>query len=46
VTSSYEARARGVGKMMSLVEAKRRCPELLIVNGEVMCGVRKAREVM
>lgn len=35
VTSSYEARARGVSKMMSLVEGRRRCPELLVVNGEV-----------
>ncbi len=35
MTTSYEARARGVGKMMSLVEARRRCPELVVVNGEV-----------
>ena len=34
VTTSYEARARGVGKMMSLVEARRRCPDLVVVNGE------------
>jgi nucleotidyltransferase/DNA polymerase involved in DNA repair len=33
VTCSYEARARGVGKLQPLAEARRRCPELVLVDG-------------
>jgi DNA polymerase iota len=34
VSTSYEARALGVGKMSSLAEALAACPSLVIVNGE------------
>ncbi|EJT97868.1 DNA/RNA polymerase [Dacryopinax primogenitus] len=33
-TASYEARALGVDKLCSLWEAKKRCPSLILVNGE------------
>jgi len=34
VTCNYKARERGVTKLMGITEAKRRCPELVCVNGE------------
>lgn len=34
VTCNYPARAAGVTKLMGIVEAKKKCPDLILVNGE------------
>lgn len=45
-TSSYEARARGVRTGMAVWEAKRCCPELIIVVGDNRKYTRTSREIM
>ena len=40
VTANYPARARGVGKLMGTAEARRRCPELVLVSGEDLTPYR------
>jgi hypothetical protein len=40
-TASYEARALGVQKLASVREAVKRCPELILVNGEDLSFFRK-----
>jgi DNA polymerase iota len=42
VTCSYEARARGVGKLMPVSEARQLCPELELVCGEDLSPFRRA----
>lgn len=42
VTCSYEARARGVTKLQLITEARRRCPELVLVHGEDLAPFRAA----
>ena len=42
VTSNYLARAAGVGKLMSVKEARARCPELRLVSGEDLTPYRQA----
>lgn len=42
VTTSYEARALGVSKMMGVKEAKRILPSLVLVNGEDLTPYRAA----
>lgn len=39
-TCNYVARARGVGKLMSIAEAQRVCPDLVLVNGEDLSRFR------
>jgi DNA polymerase iota len=39
-TCNYVARRRGVGKLTTLVEAKRLCPDLVIVDGEDLSPFR------
>lgn len=34
VTCNYPARAVGVTKLMSIAEAKKKCPEIVLINGE------------
>lgn len=34
VTANYRARAAGLGKLMSIDEAKRRCPEVVLISGQ------------
>ena len=44
VTCNYPARATGVTKLMGIVEAKKKCPDLVLVNGEdltVRCALRQ-----
>jgi len=41
VTCNYVARARGVGKCMSVTEAVSACPDLVLVNGEDLARYRK-----
>ena len=41
VTSNYEARALGVGKLMSIVEAKRKAPGLVLRCGEDLTRYRE-----
>nr|XP_020667813.1 DNA polymerase iota isoform X2 [Pogona vitticeps] len=41
VTSNYEARNVGVKKLMSVKEAKEKCPELVLVNGEDLTKYRE-----
>lgn len=41
VTSNYVARDRGVGKLMSMKEALKRCPDLVLVNGEDLSNYRR-----
>uniref|UniRef100_A0A1A8P6G1 Polymerase (DNA directed) iota n=1 Tax=Nothobranchius pienaari TaxID=704102 RepID=A0A1A8P6G1_9TELE len=41
VTSNYVARGRGVTKLMSVSDAKEKCPELVLVNGEDLTHYRE-----
>ncbi|XP_065512927.1 DNA polymerase iota isoform X2 [Caloenas nicobarica] len=41
VTSNYEARKLGVKKLMSLKDAKEKCPQLVLVNGEDLTPYRE-----
>lgn len=41
VTSNYVARDRGVGKLMSMKEALKRCPDLVLVKGEDLTNYRR-----
>lgn len=41
VTCNYEARKHGVKKLMSLKEAKEKCPHLVLVNGEDLTPYRE-----
>ncbi|XP_076217741.1 DNA polymerase iota-like isoform X2 [Aptenodytes patagonicus] len=41
VTCNYEARKRGVKKMMSVKDAKEKCPQLILVNGEDLTPYRE-----
>ncbi|CAD5123533.1 DgyrCDS11872 [Dimorphilus gyrociliatus] len=41
VTCNYVARERGIGKCTSLFDAKKICPELVLVNGEDLSKYRK-----
>lgn len=38
VTTNYEARARGVQKMSSIADARRACPDIVVVDGENLVG--------
>ncbi|KAK9807873.1 hypothetical protein WJX72_011771 [[Myrmecia] bisecta] len=42
VTSNYAARAVGVTKLMGITEAKQKCPDLVLVNGEDLTPYRQA----
>ncbi|KAK4533910.1 hypothetical protein CCYA_CCYA20G4792 [Cyanidiococcus yangmingshanensis] len=44
VTCNYEARGFGIRKLMSLTEAKRLCPELVLFCGEDLTPYRAAQE--
>eukprot|EP00166_Cyanidium_caldarium_P003431 ctg_3338.g655 len=41
VTCNYPARAHGVGKLMRLSEARRRCPQLVCICGEDLAPYRE-----
>lgn len=41
VTSNYEARKLGVKKLMSVKDAKEKCPQLVLVNGEDLTPYRE-----
>lgn len=41
VTSNYEARKLGVRKLMSVKDAKEKCPQLVLVNGEDLTPYRE-----
>ncbi|NXN33021.1 POLI polymerase, partial [Nycticryphes semicollaris] len=41
VTCNYEARKRGVKKLMSVKDAKEMCPQLILVNGEDLTPYRE-----
>ena len=41
VTCNYPARARGVTKLMGITEAKKKCPELVLVSGEDLTRYRE-----
>ncbi|XP_032855613.1 DNA polymerase iota isoform X2 [Tyto alba] len=41
VTCNYEARKLGVKKMMSVKDAKEKCPQLVLVNGEDLTAYRE-----
>ena len=42
VTTSYEARRRGITKLMGIAEARQKCPDLLLVSGEDLGPYRAA----
>ncbi|CAI5995862.1 unnamed protein product [Closterium sp. NIES-64] len=42
VTANYAARGRGVPKMASIDDARTRCPEIVLVNGEDLTPYRQA----
>lgn len=46
VTCNYEARRRGLHKLQLIVEAKRACPDLVIVLGENLDKFRDASKVL
>ncbi|KAL8615934.1 hypothetical protein ACOMHN_034610 [Nucella lapillus] len=41
VTCNYPARAQGVTKLMGVAEAKKKCPQLLLVSGEDLTRYRE-----
>lgn len=41
VTCNYVARERGVTKLMSVTDAKEKCPELVLVKGEDLTHYRE-----
>ncbi|EDO38905.1 predicted protein, partial [Nematostella vectensis] len=41
VTCNYVARAMGLKKLISLAEAKKKCPDLVIINGEDLTKYRE-----
>ncbi|KAF4332350.1 DNA polymerase iota subunit [Fusarium beomiforme] len=45
-TCNYNARARGLTKLMSVSEAKRVCPELVLVDGEDLTPFRDMSKVL
>uniref|UniRef100_A0A1A7X8D8 Polymerase (DNA directed) iota n=2 Tax=Iconisemion striatum TaxID=60296 RepID=A0A1A7X8D8_9TELE len=46
VTCNYVARERGVTKLMSITDAKEKCPELVLVNGEDLTHYREMSHKM
>jgi DNA polymerase iota len=42
VTTNYVARGLGVPKMVSIDEARKKCPELVLINGEDLTPYRAA----
>ena len=42
VTTSYEARRRGITKLMGIAEARQKCPDLMLVSGEDLGPYRAA----
>eukprot|EP00850_Spirogloea_muscicola_P002788 SM000011S18966 [mRNA] locus=s11:117343:121843:+ [translate_table: standard] len=47
VTSNYAARRLGVPKMVPITDAKRKCPDLVLINGEDLTPYRAAsRRIM
>ena len=42
VTTSYEARRRGITKLMGIAEARQKCPDLILVSGEDLGPYRAA----
>jgi DNA polymerase iota len=46
VTCNYEARRLGVGKLMGIAEALRRCPHLTLLNGEDLSAYRAVNETI
>ena len=42
VTTSYEARRRGITKLMGIAEARQKCPDLVLVSGEDLGPYRAA----
>ncbi|KAF4456785.1 DNA polymerase iota subunit [Fusarium austroafricanum] len=45
-TCNYNARARGLTKLMSVPEAKRVCPELVLVDGEDLTPFRDMSKIL
>ncbi|RGP59098.1 DNA polymerase iota subunit [Fusarium sporotrichioides] len=45
-TCNYNARARGLTKLMSVSEAKRKCPELVLVDGEDLTPFRDMSKIL
>lgn len=41
VTCNYEARELGVKKLMTVRDAKEKCPQLVLVNGEDLTRYRE-----
>lgn len=41
VTCNYEARKLGVKKLMNVRDAKEKCPQLVLVNGEDLSRYRE-----
>lgn len=41
VTCNYEARELGVKKLMNVRDAKEKCPQLVLVNGEDLTRYRE-----
>lgn len=41
VTCNYEARKLGVKKLMNVRDAKEKCPQLVLVNGEDLTRYRE-----
>ncbi|CAN0382323.1 unnamed protein product, partial [Discosporangium mesarthrocarpum] len=46
VTCNYVARRLGVKKMSSVVEAKKQCPSLIVLDGEDLTHYREASETI
>lgn len=46
VTCNYTARRLGVRKMEGVIDAKRRCPSLIVMDGEDLTRYREASEAI
>lgn len=46
VTCNYTARGLGVRKMEGVIEAKRQCPSLIVMDGEDLTRYREASEAI
>lgn len=45
-TCNYNARAKGVGKLMLITEAKKICPDLVLVDGEDLTPFRDMSKIL
>ena len=45
-TCNYNARAKGVGKLMLITDAKKICPDLVLIDGEDLTPFRDMSKIL